>query len=422
MREDHIGIIGLGYVGLPLAVEFGKKFKTLGFDVNSSRIDELKSGIDITLETESSDIESAKKLSFSSDTNSLQDPNIYIVTVPTPIDDSKNPDLSFLENACLTIAPFLKAKDIVVFESTVFPGATEEICVPILEQRSGLKFNCDFFCGYSPERINPGDKNHKLTSIVKVVSGSTPEIADRLCILYEQIITAGVHRASSIRVAEAAKIIENTQRDINIALMNELSLIFKKMNIDTQEVLQAAKTKWNFLDFNPGLVGGHCIGVDPYYLTYKAKEVGHHPEIILAGRKINDEMANIIADEVIEFANQKAILPQLSNVLVMGMTFKQDCPDIRNTKVVDLIRRMESRGMKVDIYDPWVDRDEASSEYSIEMIDEIEDGKYQIIILAVPHRKFLEMGIDKIRGFGDQNSFIYDVRYLFPSNLVDRSI
>jgi len=422
MNKTNLGIIGLGYVGLPLAVAFGKKIPTIGFDTDLSRVEELKVNLDHTLEVSSTEIKKASKLIFSNDLSSLKAPNVYIVTVPTPIDNENNPDLSFLQNACQMIGPNLEVNDIVVFESTVFPGATEEVCVPILEKESDLIFNVDFSCGYSPERINPGDKKHKLTNIVKVVSGSTQETADFLEELYGEIIEAGVYKATSMKVAEAAKIIENTQRDINIALMNELSLIFKKMNINTQEVLEAAGTKWNFLPFAPGLVGGHCIGVDPYYLTYKAKEIGFHPEIILAGRRINDEMADVIAKEIIHIVESKNLILSSTRALVMGMTFKQDCPDIRNTKVVDLIKRMESRGMKVDIYDPWVDKDEARSEYSIEMIDEIENGKYQIIILAVPHRKFLEMGIDKIRDFGDQNSFIYDVRYLFPSNLVDRSI
>ena len=421
MQKINLGIIGLGYVGLPLAVEFGKKFPTLGFDINSTRIEELKTNLDRTLEVESEDIKKASKLIFTSDIERLKVPNIYIVTVPTPINNEKEPDLSFLQNACRMIGPNLERNDVVVFESTVFPGATEEVCVPILEKESDLIFNIDFFCGYSPERINPGDKNYKLKDIVKVVSGSTEETADFLENLYGEIIVAGVHKASSIKVAEAAKIIENTQRDLNIALMNELSLIFKKMKIDTQEVLEAAGTKWNFLPFAPGLVGGHCIGVDPYYLTYKAKEVGYHPEVILAGRKINDEMAGIIAKEIIDIGISKKIISSSTRALVMGMTFKENCPDIRNTKVIDLVNQLKTQDIKVDIYDPWVDKKEAHKEYGVELIDEIKNEYYQIIIIAVPHTKFFELGIEKIRQYGDEDAFLYDVRYLFPSNLVDAS-
>ena len=421
MQKINLGIIGLGYVGLPLAVEFGKKYPTIGFDINSTRIEELKTNLDRTLEVESEDIKKASQLIFTSDIEKLKVTNVYIVTVPTPINSEKEPDLSFLQNACRMIGSNLERNDVVVFESTVFPGATEEVCIPILEKESDLIFNIDFFCGYSPERINPGDKNYKLKDIVKVVSGSTEETADFLENLYGEIIVAGVHKASSIKVAEAAKIIENTQRDLNIALMNELSLIFKKMKIDTQEVLEAAGTKWNFLPFAPGLVGGHCIGVDPYYLTYKAKEVGFHPEIILAGRKINDEMADIIAKEIIDIGISKKIISSSTRALVMGMTFKEDCPDIRNTKVIDLVNQLKSQDIKVDIYDPWVDKEEAHKEYGVELIDEIKNEYYQIIIIAVPHTKFFELGIEKIRKYGDEDAFLYDVRYLFPSNLVDAS-
>ncbi len=421
MKKTNLAIIGLGYVGLPLAVEFGKKFPTLGFDINTSRVEELKKSIDQTLEVGADEIQKASKLVFTSDPNKLKAPNVYIVTVPTPINNENNPDLSFLESACQLIGPNLIANDIVVFESTVYPGATEEFCVPILESESGLAFNIDFFCGYSPERINPGDKKHRLKDIIKVVSGSTNETADFLEDLYSEIIEAGIHKASSIKVAEAAKVIENTQRDINIALMNELSLIFKKMNINTQEVLEAAETKWNFLPFAPGLVGGHCIGVDPYYLTYKAKEMGYYPEIILAGRKINDEMADVIAKEIISIGENKKIIPNSSKALVMGMTFKQDCPDIRNTKVVDLVSRLQAQGMKVDIYDPWVDKEEAQKVYDIDLIDDIENGSYQIIIIAVPHTKFSDLGLERIRQYGDKDAFVYDIRYLFPSNQIDAS-
>lgn len=421
MKKTNLAIIGLGYVGLPLAVEFGKKFPTIGFDINTSRIEELNNSIDQTLEVASDDIKEASKLIFTSDPEKLRAPNVYIVTVPTPINSNNDPDLSFLESACQMIGQNLNANDIVVFESTVYPGATEEVCIPILENESGLVFNNDFFCGYSPERINPGDKKHKLKNIVKVVSGSTNQTANFLEELYGEIIEAGIHKASSIKVAEAAKIIENTQRDINIALMNELSLIFKKMNISTQEVLEAAETKWNFLPFAPGLVGGHCIGVDPYYLTYKAREIGYRPEIILAGRKINDEMADVIAKEIINIAKKKKINPNSSAALVMGMTFKQDCPDIRNTKVVDLVSQLKAQGMKVDIYDPWVDKEEAKKEYGIELIDEIQNGFYQVIVIAVPHEKFYDLGLERIRKYGDQDAFVYDIRYLFRSNQIDVS-
>lgn len=414
-----IGVVGLGYVGLPLAVEFGKKFPTIGFDINKPRITELESGKDSTLEVEPELLAQAEKLSFTSTIQKLSDCNVFIVTVPTPIDKHKRPDLSPLISASKAIGSVLKKDDIVIYESTVYPGATEEVCVPILEKESGLVFNKDFYAGYSPERINPGDKEHRVTNILKVTSGSTPEIADFVDQLYKQIITAGTHKASSIQVAEAAKVIENTQRDVNIALINELSLIFNRLGIDTIEVLEAAGTKWNFLPFRPGLVGGHCISVDPYYLTHKAQEIGYHPQMILAGRQINDSMGAYVAECTIKLLTKKRIHIVDSNILVLGLSFKENCPDLRNTRVVDIIQEFESYHAHVDVYDPWVDSEEAEHEYGITPIDALSNGKYDAIVLAVGHDEFQEMGVDNIRKLGKSACILFDVKCILPVDKVD---
>lgn len=417
--ESKIAIIGLGYVGLPLAVEFGKKIKTIGFDINEPRVHELIEGKDSTLEVEPEELKQAINLSFTTNPDDIRDCNIYIVTVPTPIDQHKRPDLTPLIKSSETIGKLLNSNDIVIYESTVYPGATEEVCVPILEQQSGLKFNQDFFCGYSPERINPGDKEHRVTTIMKVTSGSTPEAANQVDELYKTIITAGTHKASSIKVAEAAKVIENTQRDVNIALINELALIFNKLNIDTEEVLKAAGTKWNFLPFRPGLVGGHCIGVDPYYLTHKAIEVGYHPEMILAGRRLNDNMGSYVAEQVSKLMTKKRIHVVDANILIMGLTFKENCPDLRNTRVVDLVEEFKGFNCNVDVFDPWVDKNEAKHEYDIMPIDQPIEGKYDAIILAVAHNEFKEMGAELLRKLGKNNHLLYDIKYLLPANEVD---
>lgn len=418
-KENHIGIIGLGYVGLPLAIEFAKVLKVSGFDTNQARITELKQNKDSSLEVTSEELEKANNISYTANPDDLGPCNIYIVTVPTPIDIHKRPDLSPLVSACKTVGPLLTQGNIVIFESTVYPGCTEETCVPELEAASGLKFNQNFFVGYSPERINPGDKEHRLTTITKVTAGSTPESADEVDALYKKIITAGTHKTSSIRVAEAAKVIENTQRDLNIALINELALIFNRLDIDTIEVLEAAGSKWNFLPFRPGLVGGHCIGVDPYYLTHKAQEIGYHPEVILAGRRINDNMGNYIAENVIKLMIKREINIASSNILVMGLTFKEDCPDLRNTRVVDIIAELESYHANVHVYDPWVDKDEASREYQVVPIQTLEQGKYDAIVLAVAHEQFKKMSIESIRDLGTKNCVVYDVKSLFPYTEVD---
>ena len=417
--KNKIALIGLGYVGLPLAVEFGKKLKTIGFDINEARVKELKGCQDSTLEVEPEELKQAKLLSYTSNPDDIKDCNIYIVTVPTPIDKHKRPDLTPLIKSSESIGMLLNKGDIVIYESTVYPGATEEVCVPILEQQSGLKFNQDFYCGYSPERINPGDKEHRVTTIKKVTSGSTPEIADKVDELYQSIIIAGTHKASSIKVAEAAKVIENTQRDINIALINELALIFSKLNIDTEEVLKAAGSKWNFLPFRPGLVGGHCIGVDPYYLTHKAIEVGYHPEIILAGRRLNDSMGSYVAEQVTKLMNNKRIHVVDANVLIMGFTFKENCPDLRNTRVVDLVEELENVNCNVDVYDPWIDKSEAKHEYNIMPIVAPSEGKYDAIILAVAHDEFKEMGVAALRHFAKDNHVLYDIKYILPADEVD---
>ncbi|MDC3279077.1 Vi polysaccharide biosynthesis UDP-N-acetylglucosamine C-6 dehydrogenase TviB [Litorivicinus sp.] len=414
-----IALIGLGYVGLPLAVEFGKKYEVIGFDIDQARVDELNRGEDSTLEVEPQELALASQLSFTTDLEDLRDCKIFIVTVPTPIDQHKRPDLTPLERSSSAIGKLLKQGDIVIYESTVYPGATEEVCVPILEVESGLVFNQDFYCGYSPERINPGDKEHRVTTIKKVTSGSTPEIADKVDALYRSIITAGTHKASSIKVAEAAKVIENTQRDVNIALINELALLFNKLSIDTEEVLNAAGTKWNFLPFRPGLVGGHCIGVDPYYLTHKATEVGYHPEMILAGRRLNDNMGSYVADQVAKLMTQKRIHVVDANILVMGLAFKENCPDLRNTRVVDLVAKFQSFNCNVDVYDPWVSKDEAKNEYGFTPVDEPKSGHYDAIVIAVAHNEFTQMDSGVIHAFGKNTHVLYDIKYVLEADQVD---
>ena len=419
LRNCRVGIVGLGYVGLPLAVEFGKHFDTVGFDIKPQRIRQLRAGKDTTLETTRAELRAAKRLTFSDQLRDLRRCRVFIVTVPTPIDQHKQPDLSPLVGASRTIGQVLKKGDVVIYESTVYPGCTEEICVPILEDVSGLKFNVDFYAGYSPERINPGDKEHRVTTIRKVTSGSTPEAAEFVDKLYGCIIRAGTHSASSIRVAEAAKVIENTQRDVNIALINELALIFNRLGIDTEEVLKAAGTKWNFLPFRPGLVGGHCIGVDPYYLTHKAQQIGYHPEMILAGRRLNDNMGQYIAHEVVKLLNQRKVHANGARALVMGLTFKENCPDLRNSKVVDVIQGLQNYGMKVDVYDPWVDGREARHEYGLKPLKQPREGAYDAIVMAVAHRQFAELGVRRVRRFGRPRHVLYDIKYLFPASKVD---
>jgi UDP-N-acetyl-D-galactosamine dehydrogenase len=414
-----IGIIGLGYVGLPLAVEFGKKYPTIGFDINANRIKELESGKDSTLEVEPEELKNAAKLKYTSERRQIEGCDVYIVTVPTPIDEYKQPDLRPLKGASQTVGKVLNQGNVVIYESTVYPGATEEVCVPILEQESGLAFNQDFYAGYSPERINPGDKEHRVTTIKKVTSGSTPEITNFVDQLYSSIITAGTHKASSIKVAEAAKVIENTQRDVNIALINELALIFNRLGIDTQAVLEAAGSKWNFLPFRPGLVGGHCIGVDPYYLTHKAQAIGYQPEVILAGRRINDGMGEYVASQVVKLMVKRGIPVANSNILIMGLTFKENCPDLRNTRVVDIVVELNSYNANVDVYDPWVDKKEAKAEYDIDLIGKLDGGKYDAIILAVAHKQFVEMGIEQIRKNAKKEHIIFDIKYLLPIDSVD---
>jgi len=419
LNHLQIGIVGLGYVGLPLAAEFGKQFPTLGFDINAARIRELQAGCDSTLEVDSATLKQAGQLRYSSDPRELAECNFYIVTVPTPIDEHKRPDLSPLVSASEIVGKALRPDTVVVYESTVYPGATEEICVPILERESGLRFNQDFFVGYSPERINPGDKEHRVTAIRKVTSGSTPEVAEWVDAVYARIIEAGTFKASSIQVAEAAKVIENTQRDVNIALINELALIFNRLGIATEEVLEAAGTKWNFLPFRPGLVGGHCIGVDPYYLTHKAQAIGYHPEMILAGRRINDGMGVYVAQQVVKLMIQRRISVVDARVLVLGLTFKENCPDLRNTRVVDIINEFKSYNATVEVFDPWVDAEEAWHEYGIRPIAEPQAGRYDAVIIAVAHRQFKDWGAGKIRAFGKPNSVLFDVKYVLPAAVVD---
>ena len=411
---DKIGIIGLGYVGLPLAVEFGKILDVVGFDINQTRIEELKKGYDRTLEVDKPELTSASRLSFSSNPQDLASVNYFIVTVPTPVDQYKTPDLTPLIKASETVGKVLKINDVVIYESTVYPGCTEEDCVPVLEKHSGLKFNVDFFCGYSPERINPGDKQHRLPTIKKVTSGSNPEIAEKVDQLYKRIIIAGTHKASSIKVAEAAKVIENSQRDINIAFVNELSLIFEKMGIDTHEVLEAASTKWNFLPYKPGLVGGHCIGVDPYYLTYKADSLGYHPQVILAGRRINDNMGVHIANRVIKLMTQNDLTVNKAKVLVLGITFKENCPDIRNSRAIDVIRELKSFGADVEVYDPHADAKEVKHEYGLSLISAL-DKKYSAIVLAVSHEDFKSINWNEIK---NQNTIVYDVKGFLDKSLI----
>ncbi len=419
MNNKVIAVIGLGYVGLPLAVEFSKKRKVIGYDINKSRITDLEKGIDITGELNKKELEEELSITYTTKLDDLKECSIFIITVPTPIDKNKKPDLTPLENSSRSIGKIIKKNDIIIYESTVYPGATEEICVPILEKESGLKFNKDFYCGYSPERINPGDKEHKITNIKKITSGSTPEIATEIDELYKEIIIAGTHKTSSIKIAEAAKVIENTQRDLNIALINELSLIFNKLGIDTESVLKAAGTKWNFLPFRPGLVGGHCIGVDPYYLTHKANEVGYFPEMILAGRKLNDHMGLYVASEVSKLMDKKNIPIANANVLIMGLTFKENCPDHRNTRVIDLINVFKSFDCKVDVYDPCVNKDQAVDEYSIQLIDKPKKNNYDAIVLAVGHDEFKTLTENQIRAFGKENHVLYDIKYLLKSNESD---
>ncbi len=417
--NSKIAVIGLGYVGLPLAVEFSKKYNVIGFDINAMRIQELQSGIDRTLELETSELKKANNLKYTSDLIEISECTIFIIGVPTPVNENKEPDFTNLISASKNIGKVLKKNDIVIFESTVYPGATEEICVPELAKNSNLTFNKDFYVGYSPERINPGDKSHRLTDIIKVTSGSTPEAASLVDDLYSSIITAGTYKASSIKVAEAAKVIENNQRDVNIGLINELAIIFNKLSIDTEEVLKAAGTKWNFLPFNPGLVGGHCIGVDPYYLSYKSQSLGYEPEIILAGRRINDGMSKYVALELVKNMTKKNILIQESSVLIMGITFKEDCPDTRNTKVLNLIDELSDLGANVDTYDPWVSKDDLLENYQSGHIDDLTNKKYDAVVLAVAHKKFKKMKPENIKALCKPNHIIYDLKYLFSSDVTD---
>jgi UDP-N-acetyl-D-galactosamine dehydrogenase len=419
LTDEKIAVIGLGYVGLPLAVEFSKHHQVVGFDVNRHRIDALREGHDATLEVADDELRAAETLAFTDDPAALKDCTVFIATVPTPIDRHKRPDLGMLLRASETIGSALKPGDVVIYESTVYPGVTEEECVPVLERVSGLRFNVDFFAGYSPERINPGDKLHRLPDIKKVTSGSTPEVAEAVDALYRQIITAGTHKASSIRVAEAAKAIENTQRDVNIALVNELSIIFNKMNIDTEAVLLAAGTKWNFLNFRPGLVGGHCIGVDPYYLTHMAQSIGYNPEIILAGRRLNDSMGTYAVSQLVKAMTKARIYIPGARVLVMGLAFKENCPDMRNSRVVDIVTELKQYGTNVDVYDPWISREDAFHEYGIQPIEEPVKGVYDAIVLAVSHREFAEMGAAALHAFGKDQHVVYDLKYVLPADASD---
>jgi UDP-N-acetyl-D-galactosamine dehydrogenase len=419
LNEVKLAILGLGYVGLPLAVEFGKKYPTLGFDINKARISELQSGTDSTLEVSDEELAETKALTYSCTVDDLKACNVYIVTVPTPIDEHKQPDLTPLIKASEMLGTVINIGDVVIYESTVYPGATEESCIPVVEKFSGLKYNKDFFAGYSPERINPGDKEHRVINILKVTSGSTPEIAEFVDQLYRSIIIAGTHKASSIKVAEAAKVIENTQRDVNIALINELSIIFNKLDIDTLEVLEAAGTKWNFLPFRPGLVGGHCIGVDPYYLTHKAQSVGYHPEMILAGRRLNDGMGAYVVSQLVKNMLKNRIQVEGANVLVMGLTFKENCPDLRNTKVVDIVSELKEYNINVDITDPWCSTEQAEHEYGLSLNQAPKDDSYDAIILAVSHDEFKKLGAENIRKLGKKNHVLYDLKYLFSKESVD---
>ncbi|EAU1634927.1 Vi polysaccharide biosynthesis UDP-N-acetylglucosamine C-6 dehydrogenase TviB [Salmonella enterica] len=417
--EVKIAIIGLGYVGLPLAVEFGKSRQVVGFDVNKKRILELKNGVDVNLETTEEELREARYLKFTSAIEKIKECNFYIITVPTPINTYKQPDLTPLIKASETVGKVLNRGDIVVYESTVYPGCTEEECVPILARMSGMTFNQDFYVGYSPERINPGDKKHRLTNIKKITSGSTAQIAELIDEVYQQIISAGTYKAESIKVAEAAKVIENTQRDLNIALVNELAIIFNRLNIDTEAVLRAAGSKWNFLPFRPGLVGGHCIGVDPYYLTHKSQGIGYYPEIILAGRRLNDNMGNYVSGQLIKAMIKKGINIEGSNVLILGFTFKENCPDIRNTRIIDVVKELGNYNCQVDVFDPWADAEEIKHEYGISPVPEIKTGFYDAIIVAVGHQQFKLMGCDDIRGFGKEKHVLYDLKYILPAEQSD---
>ena len=419
LKNVKLGIIGLGYVGLPLAVEFGKKYPTLGFDINLKRVEELKQGHDFTLEVSTEELADSAFISYSADVDTLKECNVYIVTVPTPIDKHKQPDLSPLVKASTMLAKVINKGDIVIYESTVYPGATEEVCLPEVERHSGLVFNQDFYAGYSPERINPGDKEHRVTNILKVTSGSTPEIAEFIDSLYKSIITAGTYKASSIQVAEAAKVIENTQRDLNIALINELAVIFNKLNIDTEEVLKAAGTKWNFLPFRPGLVGGHCIGVDPYYLTHKAQSIGYNPEVILAGRRINDAMGEYVVSQLVKTMLKRKLPVNGANVLVMGLTFKENCPDVRNTKVVDILSELAEFDINVDVYDPWVNPESAKHEYDVDLILAPKTNFYDAVIFAVAHNEFKALSADEIKAFMKKEHVIYDLKYMLDTELSD---
>jgi len=419
IKNLRIGIVGLGYVGLPLAVEFGKRYPTVGFDIHAGRVAELEDGTDSTLECSSEELAEATHLDYTSDVAGIADCNFYIVTVPTPIGDGNRPLLTPLRAASNTLGSVIRKGDIVVYESTVYPGATEEFCVPLLEAGSGMKMNDDFFVGYSPERINPGDKEHRLPTILKVTSGSTPEAAEYINEIYASIITAGTHQASSIKVAEAAKVIENTQRDVNIALVNELAMIFERVGIDTEEVLLAAGTKWNFLPFRPGLVGGHCIGIDPYYLTYKAEQLGYHPQMILAGRRINDNMSLYVSTQIVKHMLKKGIQPNGAKVLMLGLTFKENCPDLRNTKVVDIVAELVSYGTQVDVHDPWVDAAEAKEEYGLDLVAAPDQGAYDVVIIAVAHDQFRALGEKGIKALCKETSVLYDIKYVLPSEAVD---
>ncbi|MEC8904218.1 MAG: Vi polysaccharide biosynthesis UDP-N-acetylglucosamine C-6 dehydrogenase TviB [Pseudomonadota bacterium] len=419
LANAKIAVLGLGYVGLPLAVEFSKKFEVVGFDINEARVNELKGGTDSTLEVSEKELAEAKTLTYASDKSILSSCNVFIVTVPTPIDKFKQPDLTPLIKVSEMLGTVIKKGDTIIYESTVYPGATEEDCIPVVERVSGLKFNDDFFAGYSPERINPGDKEHRVTNILKVTSGSTPQVADFVDALYKSIITAGTHKASSIRVAEAAKVIENTQRDVNIALINELSIIFNKLGIDTLEVLEAAGTKWNFLPFRPGLVGGHCIGVDPYYLTHKAQAEGYHPDMILAGRRINDGMGEYVVSQLVKQMMKKRIQIDGARVLIMGLTFKENCPDLRNTKVIDIVNELKEYNITVDIVDPWCSSEEAQHEYGVSTMTSAEEGMYDGIVLAVGHQEFKDLGAEAIRKFGKQSHVLYDLKYVLDKSSVD---
>jgi UDP-N-acetyl-D-galactosamine dehydrogenase len=419
INDIKLAVIGLGYVGLPLAVEFARRRPVIGFDINHQRIDELRGGRDHTLEIAKDELLSVNELCFTSEVSDLKSCNTYIVTVPTPIDDHKNPDLTPLIEASEMLGSILKKGDLVIYESTVYPGATEDDCVPVLERVSGLTFNQDFYAGYSPERINPGDKQHRLTAIKKVTSGSTPEVADLVDAIYNEIITAGTHRAESIKVAEASKVIENTQRDINIALVNELAIIFNRMGIDTESVLKAAGTKWNFLPFRPGLTGGHCICVDPYYLTHKAESTGYYPQVILAGRRVNDDMGRYVASQLIKALIRKKIQVEGSRVLIMGFTFKEDCPDLRNTKVADIIKELKEYNVQVEVYDPWVDAGETEKKYALTPITELKNGQYDAMVLAVAHRQFRKMGAQSIRKLGKPDHILYDLKYILDRDEAD---